>query len=322
MSKKRKVWLAVAAALIVIGVFLFVGVMSAMKWDFTKLSTGKYETKYYEITEDFQNISITSQTADIRFVPSEDGRTVVTCHDQQRLKHVVSVQDGTLTVKRVNERKWYDYIGIHFGSQEITVALPEGVYGDLTVDSGTSEVKVPAGYQFANVDISLSTGNVTCAASALEEIKIKTSTGDIRVENVTAAGISLTASTGKITASGVNCSAAGEMSVRVTTGKVALTDLQCGNLKAKGSTGSITLKNVTAAGSMDIRRSTGDVTFESCDAAEMFVKTDTGDVKGTLLTEKVFIVRTDTGSIEVPKTVTGGRCEIETDTGDIKIRIP
>ena len=43
---------------------------------------------------------------------------------------------------------------------------------------------------------------------------------------------------------------------------------------------------------------------------------------GTLRSEKVFLVESDTGSIEVPKTTTGGRCEIRTDTGDIRIDIP
>ena len=71
----------------------------------------------------------------------------------------------------------------------------------------------------------------------------------------------------------------------------------------------------------DIERSTGNVKFSDCDAAELFVETSTGDVKGSLLSAKVFIVKTDTGSADVPKTITGGRCEIETDTGDIKITV-
>jgi len=81
------------------------------------------------------------------------------------------------------------------------------------------------------------------------------------------------------------------------------------------------LKNVNAAEKFSIERSTGDVKFDGCDAAEVFVKTDTGDVTGTLLSEKVFIVETDTGKVDVPKTVNGGRCEITTDTGDINISI-
>ena len=72
--------------------------------------------------------------------------------------------------------------------------------------------------------------------------------------------------------------------------------------------------------SFTIERSTGNVKFDRSDAAEIFVKTNTGNVTGSLLTDKVFTTQTDTGDVSVPKTVTGGRCEIKTDTGDIKIK--
>ena len=57
------------------------------------------------------------------------------------------------------------------------------------------------------------------------------------------------------------------------------------------------------------------------EARTISIKTDTGDVTGTLLSEKEFITDSDTGNIDVPKTTTGGKCEITTDTGDIKIDI-
>lgn len=61
--------------------------------------------------------------------------------------------------------------------------------------------------------------------------------------------------------------------------------------------------------------------FNHCDAETICVNTDTGSVTGTLLTDKVFIIETDTGSVDVPKSITGGRCEITTDTGNIRITI-
>lgn len=81
------------------------------------------------------------------------------------------------------------------------------------------------------------------------------------------------------------------------------------------------LKHVITADRFSIERSTGDVKFEGCDAAELYVKTTTGSVSGTLLTDKVFLTDTKTGSVDVPGTVTGGRCEIRTNTGDIKVKI-
>ena len=81
------------------------------------------------------------------------------------------------------------------------------------------------------------------------------------------------------------------------------------------------MNNVIAAEKFSIKRSTGDVKFNSCDATEIYVKTDTGDVSGSLLSNKVFFTNTDTGDVEIPKTMDGGKCEIITDTGDIKITV-
>ena len=75
------------------------------------------------------------------------------------------------------------------------------------------------------------------------------------------------------------------------------------------------------SGEFNLERNTGDIEFHGCDAETIYVETDTGDVTGTLLTDKVFITETDTGSVDVPKSVSGGRCEISTDTGDIRIEI-
>ena len=89
---------------------------------------------------------------------------------------------------------------------------------------------------------------------------------------------------------------------------------------SSGSTGDISLNSVIAVEKFSVERSVGDVKFISCDAAEIYVKTDTGDITGNLLSNKVFITHTATGNVDVPKTAEGGRCEITTDTGDIKIK--
>ena len=107
----------------------------------------------------------------------------------------------------------------------------------------------------------------------------------------------------------------------VSTGKTKLSDVTCKNLISTGSTGDITLTDVIATERFDIERSTGDVEMEACDAASLIILTDTGEVEGSLLSDKVFVVRTDTGDIDVPKTTSGGICEITTDTGDVEIYI-
>ena len=41
MRKTTKVWLIIAASLVIIGFIIFTGVMTTLTWDFTRLSTVK-----------------------------------------------------------------------------------------------------------------------------------------------------------------------------------------------------------------------------------------------------------------------------------------
>ena len=298
---KTKIWVIIAISLIIIGIIIFATVMSIYNWEFTKLSTVKYEKNTYEVDKQFNNITINTDTDDIVFVRSEDNKCKVECNEPENAKHYVEVKDGELSIGFMfNERNWYEYIGISFGTSKITVYLPEGEYNNLTIKESTGDILIPKDFEFSNIDIFCSTGNVENYASAKGNIKIK-------------------ASTGSITLSDISCD--GDIIVNVTTGKTNLNNIKCKNLFSDGDTGNLYLNNVVAKDKFDFERSTGDVRFVSCDANDINVETDTGSVKGSLLSEKVFITETDTGSINVPKTLSGGKCEISTDTGDIKITI-
>lgn len=319
MRKAVKICILIAILLIVSGVAVFVLAFSSASWDLSKLVTESYETNTYEIGEKFDDISIRIDTADVVFVPSEDGICRVTCYEKEKEKHTVSVLDGTLTVNLVSEKNWYDYIGIGFETPRVTISLPKEQYGKLSVKGDTGDVKIPKELKLESIDVSISTGDVFCSASATQAIEIKVSTGDVRVEDVRARTLSIVASTGKVKVSNVTCE--GDALIRVTTGDVVLTDVTCKSLGSTGGTGDLSLKRVLATQAFSLKRSTGDVDLEDCDAAEIFIVTDTGHVKGTLLSEKVFVVETDTGKKDVPNTGSGGRCEITTDTGDIVILV-
>lgn len=302
MKKNTKLWLIIATSLILIGCILFAGVMFSLRWDFTKLSTDKFETNTYEIREPFHNISIETDTTDIIFTLSDDGTCKVECTEEENTRHSVTVEHGTLIVERLDERDLHDYIGnigIPVNSTKITVYLPQEEYTSLLIAESTGDIHIPQDFHFQDVDIALSTGDVVFSASASQLVKIQTSTGDIRVENTSA----------------THCD------FSVSTGDVYLSDLTCKNLITTGRTGDISMDHVVATGKLSIARSTGDVRFARCDAYEIFVKTDTGDIAGSLLTDKIFITETSTGDIQVPNTTTGGTCEIRTNTGDIAITI-
>ena len=124
MKKTTKVWLTIAGVLVLVGCIIIAGVMTMLKWDFTKLSTVKYETNVYEIAEAFCDISITTDTADVRFVPSGDGKCAVECYEAENAKHSVTVENGTLTIKINDSKPWYVYIGFCFSSPTQAASSP------------------------------------------------------------------------------------------------------------------------------------------------------------------------------------------------------
>lgn len=319
MKKQTKIWIAAASAMILIGIIIFGGVMSMLNWDFKKLSTVQYETNRYEINETVENISIALNTADLTFAPSEDGKLSVVCYEQSRGKHIVKAENGALTIQFADTKAWYEHIGIDFQHAKITVFLPAGEYGALSVRSTTGHTEIPNDFQFKSMDISTTTGGVQNKASASENIRIHTTTGHIGIDGVNAASVALSVSTGKITVTDTACET--EIRIRVSTGDAKLTDVSCATLSSEGSTGDLLLKNVIASEKLEVRRSTGDVKLEGCDAGEIFVKTSTGKISGTLLSDKFFVCHSDTGSVRVPENGDGGRCELSTDTGNIGIEI-
>ena len=288
-------------------------------WDITNFGTVKYETNTYEIYEEFESISMKTDTADIVFAPSDDEVCRVVCYEEKNIKHSAVVADGALSIDAVDTRKWYEHISIGFESAKITVYLPKSEYSSLCIEESTGDIEIPNDFRFESIDLSLSTGDVLCRASVAKAVKISLSTGDVRVEGISAESLAISVSTGDVTASDIKC--AGDVSISVSTGRSYLTDIACKSVISNGSTGEIFMTRVIASEKFSVWRSTGDVSFDGCDASEISVTTDTGDVSGTLLSDKVFITTTDTGDIEVPNSVSGGRCEITTDTGDIRISV-
>lgn len=300
MSKTVKMWLIAAAVLTVLGQIIFVAAMAAIDFDFSKLNTMKYETNTYEVSGSFDKISIDVKTTNIVFARSDDESCKVVCFEAEKMKHSVRCTNGTLTIDINDERKWYEHIGISISSPKMTIYLPQSEYTSLLIDTATGDIDIPKGFTFNELEIKSNTGNVDCMTNALDSIKIKSNTGNIDISSVES-----------------NCN----IDIKTDTGSIKLTDIACTNFTAESDTGNITLTNFVAADRIDVESDTGNVKLKDSDSAKLSIETDTGNVTGTLLSEKIFIAKSSTGKISVPDSETGGKCEIKTATGNIRIDI-
>ena len=297
MKKSKIVWIIIAVSLIVLGALISTVSLAEMSFDFNNLNTQKYISNEHILAEDFTNIKIDVDTSNIEFVRSENNDCMIVSIDAEKTRHIITVENGTLIISLEDSRKWYDYIGVFTMSPSLTIHLPKDSYDLLNIEASTSDIVIQKDFTFGNVDIETDTGDVQLLSQVSNTLDITTDTGDVKIQDITAQNITL----------------------ETDTGETYLTNVNCNSLVSSGDTGDLILKNVDAGKKFDITRSTGDIKFDQCDAEELCIKTSTGDVSGTLLTDKVFICKTDTGDIDVPKTTTGGRCEITTDTGDIEI---
>ncbi len=319
MKRSTVAWLIIAALLVASGTALFCIVMSRNAWNFDEITTTDFVSNRYDLDEIPENIDINTDTADLIFKRSDDDKVHVICYEDEKVKHEVSISGGVLYIKAVDQRALYEHVSVVFDTPEVTVMLPEGKYRHLQITESTGNIVLPEYFSFKSVNIEASTGNVTCNSSASEELNIKLSTGHITLQDVSAESVRLETSTGWMDVKDLTCS--GELFVKLSTGKSTLSNVTCDSFVSTGSTGRTIMDNVIVEKKMSVTRSTGDIEFSRCDAAEVHIVTDTGDVKGSFMTDKRVTATSDTGRIKVPDSSNGGICEVRTDTGNITINI-
>lgn len=279
----------------------------------------KLVTNEYLIEEKFTNINISNKVADIKFESSENDKVKVICIDKEKLYHEASVVDDTLTVTQIDNlkgiEKWFGYNG----KLSVTVFLPIGTYGDLTVKTSTGDLISTNDYTFKSINVESSTGKIDLENIITgENINVSSSTGDLIFKNIECQNMNFNSSTGKQTYMHIVCN---DMNIHSSTGDQYYENINCQNITAKSSTGKKTFVEFVAEKNFVADSDTGNVIFKNSDAGTMKVKTSTGDVKGNLLTNKTFKVKTSTGKVTLPDERTGPVCEIETSTGDINISI-
>ncbi len=319
MNAKMKKLIPAALILLVVGALIMVAALFSMKFDFRRLATKSVETKTYTPEGDFDDILIGTNTAELRFLPSEDGKLKVVCVEEKGREHIVSTLSGKLTIQEVDTREWYEQLGIGAEKTSVTVYLPGKEYGKLNLRTSTGDVDIPDSFRFADVLMSASTADIRFRADVEGSVSIQTSTGSITLSGLRAGSLDLQASTGHITVK--ETTVEGNVTLRASTGDVELNDLSCAEVKVKTSTGDVDFGFVLASESLRAETTTGRVTFDRSDAPEIYVETDTGDVRGTILTPKIFEADTDTGKVKLPASAPGGRCVLKSDTGSFELAL-
>ena len=314
MKKGKLIALIVAGVLLITGSFFMVMGLSLAKGSATESKLMQQEVL---VQESFENIQIDTEDCDVNFVPyngTVDARVVIL--EQERAKHSVLVEDGTLKIKMTDGRNWTDYVGI-FGITEqmvMTVYLPSAEYESLQIRTTTGDIALAQEPFFRDAVLRTNTGDISCVGVSGDALDCMTSTGDISVQNSAPNMLKLQSNTGDFKISTV---ASDEIHMTTNTGEVDAQNVNALTFTSDTDTGDVELEKVLAEDYLQIFTDNGDVEIENSDAGTVNIETNTGDVSGNFLTSKWFQARSDTGNVTVPNTREGGECRIETDTGDI-----
>ena len=315
--KKRTVMIALL--MVAIGIVLMIAGGFAMGFDFRKLDNHTYTERTVEITDAFENIIVT-KGSNIRLLPSEDGKCRAVFIESNKVTYSSNVEDGTLTIKRNDHRKWYDYFGFNFTSYDVKLYLPETKYNYVNIKTFSGDIELAEGLIFHHVNLDATSGRISCQATIDDNLFAEVSSGSMDISGTNARGITLSISSGSLNIS--NISSAGKIDISNTSGSVHADNVACESLEIRSTSGSTKLDSVIASGGMKINSSSGSIRFDGCDANEFDIRSTSGSVKGTLKSGKIFNVHSTSGSVNVPPSVEGsGTFNADVTSGSIKISI-
>lgn len=319
MKRSKKVAIIAAGVMIAVGLSVSIGAAVSMNFDVDKINTLSFETNTYRIDEEISDISVNGAECDIRLIPSEDGICKVVCYESDKISHTVGVENNKLIVERHDNRKWYEHIGVYWGNMEIAIYLPQGEYDKLYAKNLSGDIIIPENFAFSSAEIRSTSGDVSFEAAVNEELSAKTTSGEVYIGNTALNKLTAVSTSGNVTVE--NVTSQGTFEVKAVSGDIDLSGVRCQRISVSTTSGEVDFSDTITTDGIRAESVSGNVEFYKCDASSLWIKTGSGDVSGTLLTEKRFLTDTSSGDVDVPRTASGGKCEITTTSGNIEFEI-
>lgn len=260
----------------------------------------KEVTNEIVLDDSFNKIDIDIVTADLTFKPSEDGKAKVVSVEKEKIHHTAKVSNDALVIREQDDRKFYEKWFGFMGKMKVTVYLPETNYSDLKIKLVSGDTLVEDTFNF-------------------DKQYIKSTTGDIKLSNVTGASADFDVTTGKVVLT--NYTLSGALNVKTTSGEGIFTNVTVDSASIHTVSGDQKYNSFIVNNNLVIHVTSGDIDFLNCDAATLNIHTTTGHVQGNLLTPKDFKAHSTTGDVTVYSTEGAPECVIETTTGDIYLTV-
>lgn len=340
MSKRRtfiKIFVILGAILLVAGVAVFVGGMTAGGWDFSILNTVRYTQKSYDAEGAVTSVHIEYSDASIYVEYSETAERVhidypvrLNERDEESAQIEITEEGGTLAViEHVDwEKNLFQWsLG---NSPAVRVVLPAGqnIALDLCTQNGSVSLNAD-GEALPSLDLHSNNGSISVSGTltVAEDAAFQTDNGSVKVSGVSAAGdLTLRTSNGSMRAENIS---ADSLEARSSNGSLRLADIAAADsLTAKTAHGSVELFGNVTAKMLTASTSAGDIAMRDgkVDAQEITMTTELGSIEAEgsafagAQSDYTVLVSTGLGESNVSDSVGGNRkLTLSTGTGDIRV---
>lgn len=340
MSKRRtfiKIFVILGLILLVAGVAVFVGGMTAGGWDFSLLNTVRYEQRTYTAEGGVTSVHIEYSNAAISVEYSETAETVhidypvrLNERGEETAQIKITEKDGALTViEHVDwEKNLFQWsLG---NSPAVRVVLPAGqnIALDLYTQNGSVSLNAD-GEALPSLSLHSNNGSISVSGTltVAEDAAFQTDNGSVNVSGVSAAGdLTLRISNGSMRAENIS---ADSLEARSSNGSLRLTDIAAADsLTAKTNNGAIELLGDITAKMLTVSASAGDIAMHDgmIDAQEIAMTTELGSIEAEgsafagAQSDYTVLVSTGLGDSNISDSVGGNRkLTLSTGTGDIRV---
>ena len=295
------------------------------------------EKKTVDVTEDFHSLQISEFSADLQLLPSGDGSCRVVFGEYEYSRCKVGVKNGTLTVTREAENRPRSGLTVYTDILPVCVYLPEGSYRELSVSSTSGSVRSSGDFSWESAAIKTGSGDVRLEALSAGELtlectsgdvrldqldtgslSVQTGSGDIKLQNCSVSALKLKSTCGKLEAEAVVCSGDGDFSSG--SGDIELEDASFRALRVSATSGDVTLERTVCSAEVQVETGSGDIRLRGAEAGSFQLSSTSGDVKGSVRGSVDFDVETTSGSVRTRGGVRGGaECRVKTGSGDVDL---
>ena len=264
--KGAKIWLIIAAIMMVVGLALAaIGTAKGGSWRF-KIKNFKMvttddnyvtDTIKYNDSEAFKKIIVDSQTIDIN-IQKGDSYSVTYFVPEDSIPEINN-KNGVLDIN-TTEDDGFTFFDFSFLKSDknpyITITTPYADTTDFKVKSSTGDITV-TDLDFEGL-LKSSTGDIKIDNGSLGYVDITTSTGNIIVNGITSVSINVDTSTGETKLT--NSTVSEKFYVESSTGDIDFINGFVSRFEVSGSTSDVTVNN-SKIDSVNIAVSTGEVTL-------------------------------------------------------------